>query len=106
MKTAFLTRYSLYEYVVILFSLYNTLGIFYVFINDTLREYLDVFYLAYLDNILFYSSEKTEYEYYTGKVLKKLKLVGLFLDINKFDFYIIEVKYLGLIITKEGIKIN
>ena len=54
-KTAFLTRYRLFEYVVILFGLYNAPSTFQAFINDILREYLDVFCFAYLDDILIYS---------------------------------------------------
>ena len=55
-KTAFLTRYGLFEYIVMPFGLYNALITFQAFINDTLREYLNVFYIAYLDDILIYSN--------------------------------------------------
>ena len=55
-KTAFLTRYRLYKYTIILFGLYNAPSIFQTFINNVLREYLNVFYSVYLDNILVYSN--------------------------------------------------
>ena len=60
-KIAFLIRYKLFEYIVILFELYNVLSIFQTFINNILREYLDVFYSIYLDNILIYSNNKKKY---------------------------------------------
>ena len=60
-KTAFLTRYGLYEYVVMPFGLCNAPATFQAFINETLREYLDVFCTAYLDDILVYSSSMQEH---------------------------------------------
>ena len=54
-KIAFRTRWGHYEYQVILFGLINALASFQELINDTLREYLDIFVLTYLDNILIFS---------------------------------------------------
>ena len=53
-----------------------------------LRKYLDVFYLAYLDDILIYSNSEKEYIEYIKKVLAKLSEAELYLDINKYEFYI------------------
>ena len=55
-KTIFLTRYNLFEYNVMSFELYNALVTFQAFINEILREYLNVFCIAYLDDILIYSN--------------------------------------------------
>jgi hypothetical protein len=38
--------------------------------------------------------------------LEKLRAAGLQADIKKCEFYAIEVKYLGLIISREGIKMD
>jgi len=43
------------------FSLINILSLFQHFINNTLRLYLDVFYTAYIDNILIYSNSLAKY---------------------------------------------
>ena len=40
------------------------------------------------------------------KIITKLRDAGLPIDINKSEFHIKEVKYLGLIITYKGIKID
>jgi len=37
--------------------------------NDILFNYLNDFYIAYLDNILIYSDNELEYELYIKKVL-------------------------------------
>ena len=60
-KITFLTRYNLFEYIIISFGLYNTSITFQIFINNTLREYLDIFYTIYLDDILIYNNIKDEY---------------------------------------------
>jgi len=54
-KTAFRTRYGLFEFLVVPFSLNNAPAIAQTFVNDTLHEYLDQFYVYYIDNILIYS---------------------------------------------------
>ena len=60
-KTAFRTRYSLFETLVMPFGLTNTLASFQYFINNILRLFLDQFYIAYLDDILIYSPSLGEY---------------------------------------------
>ena len=65
-----------------------------------------MFYIVYLDNILVYSNSIVEHISHVRKVLDKLLEIGLFLDINKCDFYIREVKYLGLIIIINRLKIK
>ena len=54
-KTAFKTKYGLYEYLVMLFGLTNALATWQAYINNILRLYLDKFVVVYLDNILIYS---------------------------------------------------
>ena len=105
-KTAFLTRYGLYEYLVMPFGLCNAPATFQAFINDVLREYLDIFCTAYLDDILVYSNSKEEHVRHIGKVLEKLQQAGLYLDIDKCEFHTTRVKYLGLIITTDGVEMD
>ena len=71
-KIVFLIKYRLFKYIVILFGLYNAPGTFQSFINNTLREYLDMFCTAYLNNILIYSNTEEEHIIHIKKVLEKL----------------------------------
>ena len=105
-KTAFLTRYGLFEYLVMPFGLCNAPGTFQSVINETLREYLDQFCSAYLDDVLIYSEDETEHEANVNKVLEKLGKAGMYVDIKKCAFNVKRVKYLGLIITTEGIEMD
>jgi hypothetical protein len=72
-KTAFRTRYGLFEYLVMPFGLCNGPASFQNFINDTLREYLDIFCTAYLDDILIYSETEEEHERHVKLILEKLR---------------------------------
>ena len=104
--TAFRTRFGLFEYLVMPFGLCNGPASFQHFINDTLREYLDNFCTAYLDDILIYSEFEAEHEIHVKRILAKLRKAGLQIDITKCEFHVTEVKYLGLIVTTSGIKMD
>jgi hypothetical protein len=61
-KTAFRTRYGLYEYRVMPFGLCNAPGTFQFYVNDVFRDYLDDFMSAYLDDLLIYSATLKEHK--------------------------------------------
>ena len=75
-------------------------------VNNVLREYLDVFVVAYLDDILVYSRTLEEYQLYISKVLEYLGVRDLRLKPEKYKFYIEEVNFLGFIIGRNGIRID
>ena len=104
--TAFKTRYGLFEYEVLPFGLSGGPGSFQHYINDVLREYLDAFCTAYIDDILVYSKSKKEHKIHVRKVLEALRSAGLQLDIEKCEFFVTETTYLGLIISDKGIKMD
>jgi hypothetical protein len=71
-KTAFISRYSLYEFTVMSFGLTNALGYFMYMMNKVFMEYLDKFVVVFIDNILFYSRSEEEREGHLRLVLQKL----------------------------------
>jgi hypothetical protein len=88
------------------FGLTNALAIFQNFINDVLAPYLDQFCTAYLDDMLIYSDTFEEYQECINLVLEAFYNAGLHLKPEKCEFHCKEVKYLNLIISIEGIKIE
>ena len=72
-KIIFRIKYDLYEYMMMFFELINVLSIFQHFINDVLREYLNVFCIAYIDDILIYNNNKKNYIKHVNKFYKDLK---------------------------------
>jgi hypothetical protein len=55
--------------------------------NDTLYEYLDIFIIVYLDDILVYLANKDEHKQHVKLVLEKLKEYNLLLKLEKCKFY-------------------
>ena len=89
-----------------LFSLCNAPGTFQGYINESLREYLNVFCTAYLDDMLIYSNNKADHADHVLQLLKRLHKRGIQVDIDKCKFNTTRVKYLGMIVTTNGIKLD
>lgn len=105
-KTAFKTRYGLYEYLVMPFGLANAPSSFQHFINDTLQGYLDIFTTAYIDDILVYSNSLSEHKKHVKLILDRIRDAGLQLDIAMSKFHIQEVTFLGLLVGKDDIRMD
>jgi hypothetical protein len=104
--TAFRTRFGLYESLVMPFGLTGAPATFQRFMNDSLKDYLDIFCTAYLDDILIYSKTRQEHVKHVCLVLDRLKEAGLYANIKKCEFFVSEVKFLGLIVGSEGIRMD
>jgi RNase H-like domain found in reverse transcriptase/Reverse transcriptase (RNA-dependent DNA polymerase)/Integrase zinc binding domain/Chromo (CHRromatin Organisation MOdifier) domain/Aspartyl protease len=102
-KTAFRTRYGHYEYLVMPFGLTNAPASCQALVNDALREYLDIFTVAYLDDILVYSKSYEEHVQHVTKVLSALEKHGLRVNLEKCEFHKQRVEFLGSIITTKGV---
>jgi hypothetical protein len=107
-KTAFRTRYGLYEWLVTPFGLTGAPATFQRYINYTLREFLDEFVSAYLDDILIYTDGSLEDHRQKVKlVFQRLQEAGLQLDVDKCEFECQSVKYLGFIVeVGKGIRMD
>ena len=105
-ETAFRICYGLYEILVMPFGLMNAPAMFQRLINNLLYKYLNIFIIAYLNDILIYSKIKSKYIKYIKKVLGKLKAAELLIQSEKCEFHKKEVKFLGSIINIIGMRIN
>jgi len=105
-KTAFRTSYGLFEFLVMPFGLTNAPATAQRFMNDTLREYLDIFCICYIDDILIYSRTLKEHRQQVRKVLQKLKEAGLFIKPEKCVFLAQKTTFLGFIISEEGLEMD
>src|SRR5258705_13474137 len=74
------------------------------FMNDTLREYLDLFCVVYIDDILIYSNNKKEHREQVQKVLAKLKEAGVYVKPQKNEFLGGKKTFLGFVISADGIE--
>ncbi|RAL58881.1 hypothetical protein DID88_009301 [Monilinia fructigena] len=102
-KTAFITRFGLFESLVMPFGLCNAPASFQHYINHTLFNELDKYCTAYLDDVLVYSADKSEHREHVRTIVQKLADAGLQIDINKCEFKTVSTRCLGLIITTNDI---
>ena len=86
-KTAFRTRYGLFESLVMPFGLTNAPATFQNLINNTLAPYRDNFATAYLDDILIYSNNLQEHQDHVKRILATLTEQALDLKPDKCEFH-------------------
>nr|AAQ56440.1 putative polyprotein [Oryza sativa Japonica Group]AAQ56491.1 putative polyprotein [Oryza sativa Japonica Group] len=105
-KTAFTTRYGLFECTVMSFGLTNAPAFFMNLMNKVFMEFLDKFVVVFIDDILIYSKSEEEHEQHLRLVLEKLKEHQLYAKFSKCDFWLSEVKFLGHVITAQGVAVD
>jgi hypothetical protein len=88
------------------FSLINASASFQTLINDIFREYLDIFVVAYLDDILIYSINEKDHIKQINLVFKVLEKAGMRINKPKYTFHAKEMEFLGYIIGSDKIKID
>jgi hypothetical protein len=72
-KTAFRTRYGHFEYLIMPFGLTNTPATFQSYINKILKGLLDDICVAYIDNIMIYSTTREEHTKHVRMILDRLR---------------------------------
>jgi hypothetical protein len=105
-KTAFSTRYGLYEFTVMPFGLTNAPAYFMSLMNKVFMEYLGRFVVVFIDDILIYSKSDSDHEEHLRLVLPKLRDNQLYAKFSKCEFWIDEVSFLGHIISNGGISVD
>jgi hypothetical protein len=88
------------------FSLINILASFQAFINDILREYLDIFVVAYLDDILIYLINEKNHIKQVNLIFNTLEKAGMRINRLKCIFHIKEMEFLGYIMGLDRIKMD
>ncbi|WVZ88953.1 hypothetical protein U9M48_035420 [Paspalum notatum var. saurae] len=85
-KTAFSTRYGLYEYLVMSFGLTNAPAFFMYMMNSVFMNELDKFVMVFIDDILIYSKNEKEHEEHLRVVLTRLREHKLYAKFSKCAF--------------------
>ena len=104
--TTFRTRFGSYKSLVLPFGLTGGPGTFQAYINEVLFDYLHKFVTTYLDDILIYSKNRKEHVKHVRQVLIKLRDAGLQADVSKCEFFVTETKFLGIILSINGIRMD
>ncbi|QRW26675.1 Retrotransposable element Tf2 protein [Rhizoctonia solani] len=105
-KTAFRTKYGLFEYLVMPFGLTNAPAAFQHFMNDLFRDLIDVTVVIYLDDILIFSEKPEDHPIHVREVLSRLMKNQLFCKLTKCYFHVTTVDYLGIVISPAGFSMD
>jgi hypothetical protein len=105
-KTAFTTRYGLFEYLVMSLGLTNAPAHFTYLMNSVFMPELDKFVVVLIDNILIYSKNKEEHAKHLRIVLTRLREHQLYAKFSKCTFWMEEIQFLGHVLSANGIAVD
>ena len=105
-KTTFRTRYRHFEFLVLPFGLTNAPALFMDLMNRVFRPYLDKFVVVFIDDILVYSKSYEEHEQHLRQTLQTLRSLQLYAKLDKYDFWLKEVTFLGHVVSLKGIFVD
>jgi hypothetical protein len=74
--------------------------------NDVFFDYLNNFMLIYINDIFIYNNFKKKHVNHVKKILQRLRDADLQIDIDKYEFFVHEIKYFDLIVDRNEIKMN
>ena len=102
-KTAFSSRYGLYEFLVLPFGMSNAPATFMRMMNGIFADGLDQFVQTFLDDILVYSDDIDSHLDHLRSVLQTLRDKKLYAKMSKCIFQADEIEFLGHTISARGI---
>ena len=105
-KTAFLTRYGLYKWVVMPMGLMNAPATFMRTMNNLFSDMLDSGMAVFLDNILVYSGMVDKHFTLLEQVLVRLHQYTFYCKLKKCSFLHNSTTFLGFNVTPEGMRIS
>ena len=84
----------------------NAPTVFIDYMNRIFRPHLDKFVVVFIDDILVYSRIEAKHAEYLRLVLQILREQKLYAKLSKCEFWMKEVKFLGHIVSQEGIFVD
>ena len=105
-KDVFKTKEELLKWLVMPFGLTNAPATFMIYMDDLLRPFIDKCAIFYLDDILIFSRSWEEHVKHLRQVFDTLQQHRLYLNMEKWSFAMMGIKYLGYVIDFTGIHVD
>ena len=104
-KSAFLTKYGQFEFLIMPFGLSNAPAQFQKMMDSLFRDKQN-FVVVYLDDIVIYSDNASDHKQHLREVLQILQENNLFCKQDKCHFFQSEISYLGYLVSANGIRMD
>ena len=104
-KTAFKTRFGLFEYTVCPFGLTNSPATFMRMMNRLFGDLIDKFACYYVDDMMIYSSTYDDHLLHIKEVFDRLRDNTLHVKLSKCQFAVQELEFCGMHISPQGYRI-
>jgi hypothetical protein len=105
-KLAFTTDQGRFEFIHLPMGLKTSPAVFQRLMNMAFQDYLKLFTLIYMDDVIIFSKSAEQHMKDLRKVFERMKSAGLRFKIEKCKFFRKELKFLGFVVSKQGIRLD
>ena len=105
-KTAFKTKFGLYEWLVMPMGLSGAPCTFMRVMHFVFRPYIGVFVVVYFDDILMFSKSLKDHVTHPRTMLQTLRKERLYANMDKCLFGVDKLVFLGFVVSSKGVHVD
>jgi hypothetical protein len=105
-KTAFKTKFGLYEWLVMPFVLTNAPTTFMTLMNHVLQNFIVMFVVMYFDDIIIYCRNESDHSDHIRKVLQVLCDSKLYGNLENYTFCKDKVIFLRYVVSENRVEVD